>query len=181
MIKVKLLIHIFFLKITKTCICRVAQKVKAMLFINVTRPGALLSSKILQYIDFINKRRYVFSETLTPFFANFFFIYKHRYVLVYSILNTVDLQYWVYSIEWVKKGGKSIPDNNLLNNNVNTVVEYQMHRLILSCFLGIPWKQMTVLTDAFDIQLLYSCNVPYVVIFKDKRMGILSQDIRVVW
>ena len=36
---------------------------------------SLLSSKWLQYIDFSNKRRYVFSETLTPFLCkNTFYI-----------------------------------------------------------------------------------------------------------
>ena len=36
----------------------------------------------------------------------------------------------------------------------------QIHRVLqeYSSSFGIPWKQMTVLTDVFDIQLLYSCN-----------------------
>ena len=36
-------------------------------------------------------------------------------------------------------------------------------------YFGIPWKQMTVLTDAFDIQLLYSCNAPLLSKLKKKN------------
>ena len=80
---------------------------------------ALLLRKLLQnvhidtgyYLLYINIGTYWWIRT-----------YVYKYVLVNTYLK-----------DW-----KSISDNNLLNNNVNTVVEYQMHRLILSCFRGIP-------------------------------------------
>ena len=79
---------------------------------------------------------------------------------------------WRY-IKWVKKGAKSIPDNNLLNNNVNTVVEYQMHRLILSCFLGIPsefLRNSLETDDSIKRCIWYSTTVflQFLMIFDDE-------------
>ena len=87
------------------------------IFLPIAQHYALLSSKRLQYTDFINKRRYVFTNTYLLLLVKQFY----RYVLV------------------------------------NTYLLLLVFYLITMSF-GIPWKQMTVLTDAFDIQLLYSCN-----------------------
>ena len=59
--------------------------------------------------------------------------YVYRYVLSNTYLR---LLLWNTKID--KKDRKSISENNLLNNNVNTVDLYQISPVILSSFLGIP-------------------------------------------
>ena len=59
--------------------------------------------------------------------------YVYRYVLSNTYLRLL-----LWNIKIDKKDRKSISDNNLLNNNVNTVDLYQISPVILSSFLGIP-------------------------------------------
>ena len=63
-----------------------------------------------------------------------------RYVLVFSISRTYLCLLVNKRIDFLGLKGveKSIPDNHLLDNNVNTVYLYQIYRVILSSFLGIP-------------------------------------------
>ena len=59
--------------------------------------------------------------------------YVYRYVLSNTYLRLL-----LWNIKIDKNDRKSISDNNLLNNNVNTVDLYQISPVILSSFLGIP-------------------------------------------
>ena len=53
-------------------------------------------------------------------------------------MSNTYLRLLLWNTKIDKKDRKSISENNLLNNNVNTVDLYQISRVILSYFLGIP-------------------------------------------
>ena len=84
---------------------------------------------------------YLTFSALTIVIKEIIAVHTHCDVLYINISTYWWIRTYVYKYVLVNtylKDWKSISDNNLLNNNVNTVVEYQMHRLILSCFRGIP-------------------------------------------
>ena len=68
------------------------------------------------------------------------FIYKKYFckkaVNVSENTCLLSLMKSMYCNHLLDNNGEYVPP--LLNNNVNTVVEYQMHQLIMSCFRGIP-------------------------------------------
>ena len=79
------------------------------------------------------------SESLTPFFWKKYLLYRN--ISTYCRIRTYKRRYVfdnTYLCFYIKDIFCKISDNNLLDNNVNTVYLYQIYHVILSSFLGIP-------------------------------------------